>query len=332
MQSNTDIVISSRIRLARNAAGLKFPAKLEPERAKKLPREVYAAVSRTGRFTLRYVEALSEIEGGVLKEKHLVSEDLLHNAESGAAVINEDETVSIMVGEEDHIRLQCILSGQDFRSAFETADRIDDDIGKKIAYAFDPNLGYLTACPTNLGTGMRASAMMFLPGLSILNALEACVEAVARLNMTIRGVYGEGSDSAGYRFQVSNQHSLGVTESELLDAVEMSIGHIEDAELKAREVLYKNGSTGIRDKIQRAYGILTNAYVLSSGEFTQAMALCKLGAFYGFIKFSDPERFEKLMVDAQPASLQSISEGALLPETRDIFRAAMVGKVLRSIS
>jgi len=329
---NKDIIISSPIRLARNAAGLPFPARLSAERAKKLPKDVYAAVAQTDRFNLFIMERLGSVEAGILKEKHLVSEDLLRNTVSGAAVINDAETVSVMVGEEDHIRIQCILGGQDFREAYRVADRVDDDISKKIAYAFDARLGYLTACPTNVGTGMRASAMMFLPGLSIFNSLEACIEAVARLNMTIRGVYGEGSDSAGYLYQVSNQRSLGVSENELLDAVEMSVGHIEDAELRARELLLKNGGAEFRDKIQRAYGVLTHAYCLGSAEFMQAVSLVKLGVFYGIIKLTDPDRLEKLTVEAQPASLQSLSGQELSPETRDIFRAGYVAQVLKSIS
>ena len=331
MRKERDIVISSRVRLARNVAGLPFPALLGDGQAKQLPREVYASVSGQDRFRLYSIERLGLVAGNVLKEKHLVSEDLLQNKATGAAIINETETVSIMVNEEDHIRIQCILDGYDLKEAYKTANQADDQISKKVRYAFDTRLGYLTACPTNLGTGMRASAMMFLPGLSICNSLEVCINAIARLNMEIRGVYGEGSESAGYMYQVSNQRTLGLSELEIIDAVEMSVGHIEDAELRAREALVKNGGAEFRDKIQRAYGILTNAYILGSAEFMQLISLVKLGSYYGFIKLSDKDRFEKLIVEAQPASLQTRSNQELSPEERDIFRASYVAKTVKSL-
>jgi protein arginine kinase len=327
-----DIVISSRVRLARNVAGLRFPAGLAPSQGLELIKDVYAAVADKGVYTLYPAAKLSGIDGTVMKEKHLVSQDLLQNRETGAVILSEAETISIMVGEEDHIRIQCILSGCNFTEAYKIASLVDDDIAKAIRYAFDPALGYLTACPTNLGTGMRASAMMFLPGLSITNSLEACMRAIARMNMTIRGVYGEGSESAGCLYQVSNQRTLGASEQEILTAVEMSVGHIEDAETRARAVLKNTHGGELRDKIMRAYGTLLHAYKLGSAEFMQLVALVKLGVYYEYIKIKDAERFEKLITSAQPASLQSLSDTALNAEERDVFRASYVSKTLRQLT
>ena len=204
-----DVVVTSRVRLARNADGLPYPHKLNDDRALLLVRKVYDAVNKrkssdnggeyeTDDYALYRMDALDAIDGEVLREKHLISNDLLENKKYGAAIINGSETVSVMVGEEDHIRAQCILQGFNLPEAYRKVNGVDDDISKAVKFAYDSKLGYLTSCPTNIGTGMRASAMMFLPGLGITRNLEQCVSAVARLNMTIRGVYGEGSEADGY--------------------------------------------------------------------------------------------------------------------------------------
>ena len=327
-----DIVISSRIRLARNIDGLPFPDKLSVDKAALIPRDVYAALAGTDTYTIYRMSEMGEIDGNVLKEKHLISEDLLRNADTGAAIINETETVSILVNEEDHIREQCILPGFSLKEAFETIDAADDAISKKVRFAYNDKLGYLTACPTNLGTGMRASAMMFLPGLSIYNSLQACINAISRLNMTIRGVYGEGSDSVGYIYQVSNQKTLGLSEREIIEAVEASVGHIVEAELKARDSLKNNGGDELKDKIMRAYGILTNAYKIDSKEFMQLIALVNLGVYYGYIKLSDRNQFIKLITNAQPANIASLSGKDLNGTERDVFRAKYTGKILTTIT
>ncbi|MDE6398513.1 MAG: ATP--guanido phosphotransferase, partial [Clostridiales bacterium] len=261
----------------------------------------------------------------------LISSDLLGNKKYGAAIISGDETVSIMVGEEDHIREQCILQGFALTEAYHKINAVDDEISRAVTFAYDPKLGYLTACPTNVGTGMRASAMMFLPGLSITRNLEQCVGAVARLNMTIRGVYGEGSEADGYLYQISNQKTLGVSEQEILSSVQASIAHIAEAELRARDELYKSGESVLKDRIMRAYGVLCHAYMLDSKEFMKLLAYVKLGIYYGLIKVSDAQRMEKLVTDGQPANIMNLSGKPLDGEERDVFRAAYVAKTLKSI-
>lgn len=327
-----EIVLSSRIRLARNIDGLPFPDKLSVDKAALIPRDVYSSLAGTDTYTIYRMSEISEIDGNVLKEKHLISDDLLRNENTGAAIINESETVSILINEEDHIREQCILPGLSLKEAYVAVNSVDDAISKKLRFAYADKLGYLTACPTNLGTGMRASAMMFLPGLSIYNSLQACVNAISRLNMTIRGVYGEGSDSVGYIYQVSNQKTLGVSERQIIDSVETSVGHIAEAELKARDTLKQSGGDELKDKIMRAYGILTNAYKIDSKEFMQLIALVNLGAYYGYIKLSDREQFIKLITNAQPANIASLSNKDLGSDERDVFRAKYAGKILSSIT
>lgn len=327
-----DIIISSRIRLARNVDGLPFPEKLSVDKAALIPRDVYAALAGTDTYTIYRMNEIGEIDGNVLKEKHLISDDLLRNESTGAAIINETETVSVLINEEDHIREQCILPNLSLKQAFRAVNAVDDAISKKLRFAYSDKLGYLTACPTNLGTGMRASAMMFLPGLSIYNSLQACVNAISRLNMTIRGVYGEGSDSVGYIYQVSNQKTLGVSEQQIIDAVETSVGHIAEAEIKARDSLKSSGGVELRDKIMRAYGILTNAYRIDSKEFMQLIALVNLGAYYDYIKISDRDQLIKLITNAQPANISSLSNKELSGGERDVFRAKYVSRILSSIS
>ena len=330
------VVVSSRVRLARNLQDIPFPHKLHDVRAATITHKVYAAVNGTqsneqgGAFTLHRMASLSEIDGNVLKEKHLISADLLESP-YGAAVIDESETCSIMVNEEDHIRAQCILPGFRLQEAYDAVSRLDDVIAKRVQYAYDKRLGYLTACPTNVGTGMRASAMMFLPGLSITRNLESCVRAVARLNMAIRGVYGEGSEADGYLYQISNQKTLGVSEQDILSSVQASIGHIADAELQARKVLLEADEGALRDKIQRAYGILCNAYKLGTQEFMSLLAMVKLGVYYGIFKVTDVARLEKLVTEGQPANILNLSGKDLDAAERDIYRASYIAKTLKTI-
>lgn len=337
-----DVVVTSRVRLARNADGLPYPHKLNDDRALLLVRKVYDAVNKrkssdnggeyeTDDYALYRMDALDAIDGEVLREKHLISNDLLENKKYGAAIINGSETVSVMVGEEDHIRAQCILQGFNLPEAYRKVNGVDDDISKAVKFAYDSKLGYLTSCPTNIGTGMRASAMMFLPGLGITRNLEQCVSAVARLNMTIRGVYGEGSEADGYLYQISNQKTLGVSEQDILAQVQASIGHIADAELRARDELYKAGENALKDRILRSYGVLCHAYMLDSKEFMKLFAMVKLGVYYGLIKVSDSQKLEKLFTDAQPANILNLSGKKLGEEERDVFRAAYVAKTLKSV-
>lgn len=343
MEGNyNDVVVTSRVRLARNIEGLPYPHKLNDDRALLIAKKVYEALDKKASsgqaeesyrdgYELYRMESIRDIDGAVLREKHLISSDLLENKKYGAAVINESETVSIMVGEEDHIREQCILRGFALPEAYRIVNGIDDEISKVVKFAYDPKLGYLTGCPTNIGTGMRASAMMFLPGLGITRNLEQCVGAVARLNMTIRGVYGEGSDADGYLYQISNQKTLGVSEQEILTAVQASIGHIAEAELRARKELYETNEIAIKDKILRSYGVLCHAYTMDSKEFMKLLAMVKLGAYYGLIRVTDAQRLEKLVTDGQPANILNLSGKDLDGEARDVFRAAYVGKMLKSI-
>lgn len=323
-------VISTRIRLARNIVGQPFEQKIDKVKAADIINGVYSSIAKMDNFSIHRMNQLSDIDAMTLIEKHLISTDLYRNKESGAAIINDAETVSVLVNEEDHIREQCILKGFNLEKAYKIVNEVDDNISKRYDFSFNHKLGYLTACPTNIGTGMRASAMMFLPGLSIYKSLEGVISAITRLNMTIRGVYGEGSDSSGYIFQVSNQRTLGVKEQEILDAVQMSIGHINDAELKARDLLKENKGSELKDKIYRAYGILTTAYKLDIAEFMQLISLIKLGNYYGYVSVLNDARLDKLIENSQQASILAMSGKELSMEESNVYRAHFVSKNLKT--
>lgn len=324
----TDIVLSSRVRLARNING--YPFFLKDERAVLLAKTVSDSLKKIDRFNLYRMSAFEDATAVAMMERHLVSADLIKNRRFGAVVISEDENVSIMLNEEDHIREQCILKGLSLKDAYDRLILIDRALSGEMQFAFSPTYGYLTSCLTNLGTGLRASVMMFLPALTLTKSLEDCLNGVARLNMAVRGVYGEGSDSSGYIYQISNQRTLGITESEIILAVESAAGHIAQAEIRARDFLIKTAPIETKDRILRSYGILTNCYRLSHGEFVNLIAFIKLGIHYGLLENSDPAVLDELITDMGPANICRDIAGMSAPE-RDALRAERVVKELRRI-
>ncbi|MBQ4049351.1 MAG: ATP--guanido phosphotransferase, partial [Clostridia bacterium] len=239
-----DVIISSRVRLARNLSD--FPFYAEGEDALRIAKNVSDAVKDLGHYDVHLMSNLNgNVESYSLMEKHLISPDLIKNKKSGVAIISEDKTVSIMVNEEDHLRQQCITQGFSLDEAYRKIDDLDTHLSKKLNFAFHQKLGYLTTCITNLGTGLRASVMMFLPALSMTRSLEEVVANVSRLNLTVRGVYGEGSDHEGYIYQISNQNTLGISEQEIIDAVKKAATHIRDAEIAARNSLMSSAEADL---------------------------------------------------------------------------------------
>ncbi|MCX4312294.1 MAG: protein arginine kinase [Clostridia bacterium] len=328
--TNDTVTISTRLRLARNVAGLPFPHKLAEQPARTIADNVEKALRHAGKFKRYDMSDISRLDGTILQEKHLVSPDLVSECPFGSVLINSDESVSVMVNEEDHIREQVILPGLSLDKGYETVDRIDDVLSQSIDFAFDGRFGYLTSCATNLGTGMRASVMMFLPALTINNMIESCIGDVGRLNMTVRGVYGEGSKADGYLYQISNQHTLGVTESDIIDAVKVAIGHIAESEYRAREIL-KRDEPELKDRILRSWGIAANAYKLSTGEAMQLLAMVRLGGYYGYISISDYNEFQKLITGCQPANMQRLAGADADADSRDILRAKYVAATLNGL-
>ncbi len=324
-------VISTRIRLARNVDGLPFPHKLKRADALNIIDGVTRALTPLDRFVRYDMSGISQLDGAILQEKHLISPDLLTDSPFGAALISADETVSVMVNEEDHIREQVIMSGLALDNAYDRINGIDDVLSKSIKLAYSPRFGYLTACATNLGTGMRASVMMFLPALTMCNMMDACINDVGRLNMTVRGVYGEGSKADGYLYQISNQRTLGMTEKDILGAVRSAINYVSDAELRARMRL-KADEPALKDKIFRAWGVATNAYKLTTGEAMQILSLIRLGAYYGYIGVKNDIEFQNLITGCQPANMQRLSGKNMSVDERDIMRADYLASRLRDVA
>ena len=317
--------------MARNQSGLPYTSIVQDSRMGTVAKLAYESTDKRERFGLLKMSNVSNVDLGVLREKHLVSLDLIKNRVHSSLIISEDETLSVMVGEEDHLRIQAVLRGFQLNEAFVRASQLDDSIAARIKYSFDPELGYLTSCPTNLGTGMRASVMLFLPALAIMSKGNIAGN-LGTPNITVRGIYGEGSDADGHMYQVSNSRTLGVSEREIIDTVTKTVQHLINTEGRARELLLNNDPIGVRDQIMRALGVLTHAYTLTAKEFMQLIALVKLGVHYKFINIGDPERLEKLIIETQPSSISYASGRELSPEERDICRADYVGKVLRAMT
>ena len=316
-------VVSTRIRLARNLEGYPFPSHLKNEKqAKEIIRLVSCALARLDEFILYYMDAIAGEQAVSLMENHLISPKLIKNKHLSAALINTEESVSIMINEEDHLREQCIVKGLDLRFAYETMSEIDSRIAGSMKFAYDEQFGFLTACPTNLGTGLRASVMQFLPALTINGVMPKLIRSISRLGLTVRGVYGEGSDAEGYKYQISNEVTLGVTEEEILNQVEEVVKKVCELEAAERRTLL-NGPNAIevQDECLRAYGILTNCAKISAREFIKLTAKVKLGACLGFIDIPDVSLIDDLVVKLSPSNIAATASQQFTALERDIYRA-----------
>ena len=322
-------IIMSRVRLARNLRDMPFT--LDPVTAKEVVKKVNRALVKTDTFNLYFVANLDEITLEAMKERHLISNNLIDNTECGAALVSSDESLSIMVNEEDVIREQCFMKGLRLSEAYKRLDVIDDELAKNLDIAFDEELGYITACPTNLGTGMRASVMMFLPALTESGKIKDLIAEVADMGLTVRGLYGEGSSAEGYMYQISNEVTLGISEYDIIKSVEETVLSVCKLERELAEKLYVKKELVTMDRAKKAFGILTNAVLLSYSEFLSLIAEVKLGAMLGMINISDVEAIDDLIVAVRPASLCK-QYGRLLAGTdRDLFRAELVGKKLSKL-
>ncbi len=333
MTDYSKIVVSTRVRLARNLEGYPFPSHLKSDRqAKEIIRLVTSALARLDEFKIYYMDKITEAEAVSLKENHLISPNLISNNRCSAVLINREESVSIMINEEDHLREQCIVNGFDLRMAYETMSEIDGRISNSMKFAYDEQFGYLTACPTNLGTGLRASIMLFLPALTINGKMPRLIKDISRLGLTVRGMYGEGSRAEGYIYQISNEVTLGVTEEEILSQVEEIVGKVCVMELAEREIL-KTGAAAldIEDECLRAYGILTNCAKLTSGELTSYAACVKLGACLGYIGLDDVSRLDELLIKMRPSNINESAGRTLSSAERDAYRAKYTAKYLKKL-
>lgn len=325
--NQSEVVLSTRIRLARNLRDWPFPERLDSQTKKKICLLAKDALITEDDKELQYIDMneLTSYQAVSLAEKHLISPEFASDSVGRALILSEDEDVSIMLCEEDHIRIQVIYPGLCLEEAYEKAQVFDKKIESAYDVAFDERLGYLTQCPTNLGTGMRASVMLHLPALSSNGAVSRLASTVAKLGLTLRGSYGEGSEPMGNLYQLSNQVTLGISDEAAIKNLQSITAQIVQQEMQAREILLKDNR--VIDKIHRAYGILRTAYVLSGSEFTSLISLVRLGAVGGLIDVP-LEKLGRLLVEMQPATINTAESRACTSAERDVIRAQKVREAL----
>jgi len=323
-----DVVLSSRIRLARNVAGFAFPPKCGSADAERVVARVEQAVAGLAGFSLYRLSDLAPLDRQVLVEKHLISPLLARN-DVAAVALRDDEAVSIMILEEDHLRLQVLQPALQPGPAWKLANQVDDALQEKLTYAWDDRLGYLTTCPTNVGTGLRVSVMLHLPALVMAGQANELLQALAKLGVVARGLYGEGSAALGNIFQISNQVSLGQSEEEIVSNLEGVARQIVDRERAAREWLHREHRDQVEDRVARAYGILTNARLISSQEAMRLLSDLRLGIDLHVLGHLEPGLFHALLVEVRPGFLQKLSGGEEAPDKRDVRRAALIRQRIR---
>lgn len=323
--NENDIAVSTRIRLARNIKGIPYPRKMTQAQAEKVIETVYGAFDNSplkSDLTLYKISSLSDIEKNSMIERHLISTELA-SSRWGAVIINKDETLSIMINEEDHIRIQSFVSGLDATGAYDNAKKIEAVLSETITFDTDEQFGFLTACPTNVGTGLRASVMLHLPSISATQNIGRLLKWAANLGMTVRGLYGEGSKSSGALFQLSNQITLGASEEEIVSRFNAAACSLISEERRICRDMFEKNKYALTDKCLRSLGILKNAYMISSSEAMNLVSNVCMGTNLGIIKNIDNNLLRKTLFETMPATL-SKNIGELRQEERDIRRAQLL--------
>lgn len=330
LDDSSDIVISSRIRLARNLKEFPYSTKYTSDDREKISQQIESVLKRISilRDTVFIkIDELSLLDRYFLMERHLVSQDFV-KGNNCAVVISPDESISIMINEEDHLRMQSIIAGVKIEEAWNIIDNLDDELSKYLDYAFSSQWGYLTSCPTNLGTGLRVSCMVHLPAIVLTKRINKILELLSKLSLNVRGLFGEGTDIIGSFFQISNQVSLGITEEALCDNLREVIIQIKDQEMSSREYLQKKHKVSLEDSIWRAWGILSNCRLINTKETLQYLSLLRLGVDLGIIKQIERKDINALFIIIQPAHLQKLVGKELEEGERDIVRANILRKRL----
>lgn len=328
---NSDIVMSSRVRLARNIEDFPFShwanKKQEKDSMEILQRAVTGnEMLRTGHF-VRMAE-LDDVDKQFLLERHLISREHVTQPEFKAVLVGDKEVVSVMINEEDHLRVQVMQSGFNLQECWRIASRLDDLLHKHVKFAYSQEWGYLTACPTNAGTGLRASVMLHLPSLVMTKQINRVLQAITKLGMTARGLYGEGTEAEGNFFQISNQITMGATEEDIIDNMERIIRQVIGHEENSRKSLMKQNREMLQDKIFRANGILRSAHIISTKEMMGLLSMVRLGVDMGVVGDIDRRAVNELFILTQPAHLQKIEGKMLSSAQRDVKRAALIRRRL----
>lgn len=329
---SSNIVMSSRTRLARNIDGIPFSNWADRARLEEVLTIAKSAVSSSNYLrdsTFFRLKDLSEVDRLFLVERHLMSPEHARDVEYKALIVDPKEIVSIMVNEEDHLRIQVMQSGLNLRECWRIIDEIDTELSKKIAYAYSAKWGYLTACPTNAGTGLRGSVMVHLPALVFAGHINRVLQAIAKLGLNVRGLYGEGTEAIGNVFQISNQISLGISEEDIVDNIERMTNQIITREESARKAISTKNRDAIVDRASRAYGTLKSAHIITSNETVALLSAIRLGVDLGIVKDLDRRSVNELFILTQPAHLQKLEGKTLNSNDRDIKRADLIREKLK---
>ena len=330
-----DVVLSSRIRLARNLRQLSFPHYAGEKQLEEVISQVNSVLKSSARllpdYVLKRMDGLGQLDRVLLVEQYLVSLDLINNPAHRGVVLNKEQTVSIMLNEEDHLRIQSIFSGLQLKEAWELGMQIDDQLESQLDYAFNEEKGYLTTCPTNVGTGLRASVMIHLPALDIVDQVKRVLSVLPHVGLNVRGIYGEGTDPSGNLYQISNQVTLGLSEEEIISKLVSVTKQVIDQERSAREALLANESRlQLENRVNRAFGILTHARLLSSEETINLINDVLMGAELNMIPGIKVQTVKELLFLNRPAILQHLIGQELTPGERDYYRAAVIREHLGS--
>ncbi len=324
----SEIVLTSRVRLARNYEDLPFRSRISAAQGEEcVQRTLEALRALPQAYTFLPLRGMEENEKKALVEAHLISPDLMEHGESGAVLVRGDQKISIMINEEDHLRIQGISAGENLDEAAENAFSIDDELQKTLSFAFDSQWGYLTACPTNTGTGLRASVMLHLPMLTLLKQMGKVNQLAAKLGLTLRGIYGEGSEAQGNLYQLSNQVTLGRTEKEIMDAVAATARQMAEMEKVFRKKAWDKDAVAFEDQLFRSYGILCNARRMPIKEFMVHWSNLRLGASMEKLPVSI-NTCDSLLTGVQPAHVQKAAGAALSDKEADAYRSELIRKAL----
>lgn len=331
---SSHIVMSSRIRLARNLDKVPFPNRASKKNLLDVVEKVQEAIAGVDYFKKSAVFKMNELDSidkQFLVERHLMSHEHAVSGDGKALIVSQEEVLSVMVNEEDHLRIQVMQSGLNLTESWKIINMIDDSLSKKLHYAYLGNWGYLTACPTNTGTAMRGSVMLHLPALVMTKQINKVLAAIAKLSFASRGFYGEGTQARGNIYQISNQVSLGHSEEDILQNINGLIRQVIEQEEQARQALTMQNKAMLEDKVYRSLGILKSAYIISSQETIELLSMVRLGIDLGIVTEVDRATINELFITIQPAHLQKIEVKKLSPAQRDTRRAALIREKLGGV-
>ena len=324
---SSDIVLSSRVRLARNLKGYQYSTSSTEEDERRILEEIEGLLEREKNIPEMLRVSLGRLrsyERNYLLEEHLISQDLLNRRRNASVILGEGNLVSMMINEEDHLRIQSIASGFDLEQCLDKAEMLEMGIGRNVEFDFHPKFGYLTSCPTNTGTGLRASVLIHLPGLVLTKEIQKVLRGISQIGLTFRGLYGEGSEVIGNFFQISNQITIGKSERELIDHLGRVTRQIIEHERNARGILFKDAGYYIQDKVWRAYGILEHARTISSEEVMNLLSAVRLGVSMKLIKSLSVSKINCMLIYSQDAHLEVVGGRSLDSAERDINRANVI--------